>query len=286
MNELEAYYNKFNEEKRLNSRHGRTEFFVTMHYLNQYLAALEKGTDQCGAAAENADKSLVGATGAKTVRAKSDIKILDVGAGTGRYAILLSEQGYDVTAVEPVHHNLGIIKQNGPKVKAFEGRAEKLKRFGNDEFDIVLFFGPMYHLKDEAARESAMLEAKRVLKPGGHLFISYIMNEYSVLMYGFKEHHMKEAIANGMIDEEFKCTEKANPLYHYVRLEDIYQLSDFAGFTREKILSQDGPTNHMRRILNAMDEEEFEIFLNYQLSVCERPELLGAGCHTMDILRK
>ena len=98
-----------------------------------------------------------------------------------------------------------------------------MKRFGNDEFDIVLFFGPMYHLNDEAARESAMLEAKRVLKPGGHLFISYIMNEYSVLMYGFKEHHMKEAIANGMIDEEFKCTEKANPLYHYVRLEDIYQ---------------------------------------------------------------
>lgn len=48
MNELEAYYNKFNEEKRLNSRHGRTEFFVTMHYLNQHLEMLEKGTDQCG----------------------------------------------------------------------------------------------------------------------------------------------------------------------------------------------------------------------------------------------
>jgi hypothetical protein len=69
-------------------------------------------------------------------------------------------------------------------------------------------------------------------------------------------------------------------------LEDIYALSDAAGFTREKILSQDGPANHMRPVLNSMDEEEFALFIQYQIRVCERPELLGAGCHTLDILRK
>lgn len=263
MNQLEAYYNKFNEEKRLNSRHGQVEFFVTMHYLNQYLDALLQQGKQ-----------------------KSEIKILDVGAGTGRYAIPLSEEGYDVTAVEPVHHNLGRIRKNGPKVKVFEGRAEKLKRIEDEAYDIVLFFGPMYHLKDMDDRKQAIMEAKRVLKPGGHLFISYIMNEYSVLMYGFKDHHIKEAVQTGMIDESFHCTDSANPLYDYARLEDIYALSDYAGLKREKILSQDGPANHMRPVLNAMDEEEFALFMKYQLSVCERPELLGAGCHTLDILRK
>ena len=105
-------------------------------------------------------------------------------------------------------------------------------------------------------------------------------------MYGFKEHHMKQALAEGMIDRDFHCTETANPLYHYVRLEDIYQLSDEAGLVREAILSADGPANHMRPILNAMDEEEFQLFIQYQLTVCQRPELLGAGCHTLDILRK
>jgi len=263
VNQLEEYYNKFNEEKRLNSRHGQVEFSITMHFLHKYLDRLtQQGI------------------------AKEKIRILDVGAGTGRYAIPLSEEGYDVTAVEPVHHNLGRIKQNGPKVKAFEGRAEKLKRFEDHQFDIVLFFGPMYHLKDQEARKKAMAEGKRVLKPNGHLFISYIMNEYSVLMYGFKEHHMKQALAEGMIDRDFHCTETANPLYHYVRLEDIYQLSDEAGLVREAILSADGPANHMRPILNAMDEEEFQLFIQYQLTVCQRPELLGAGCHTLDILRK
>lgn len=98
---------------------------------------------------ENADKSLVGATGAKTVELSRTSRFWTLALALVVTQSLF-EQGYDVTAVEPVHHNLGIIKQNGPKVKAFEGRAEKLKRFGNDEFDIVLFFGPMYHLKDEA----------------------------------------------------------------------------------------------------------------------------------------
>ena len=263
MNQLEAYYNKFNEEKRLNSRHGQAEFYVTMHYLNQYLTRLEeRGVP------------------------KDQIRILDVGAGTGRYAIPLSERGYDVTAVEPVHHNLGRLRAMGPKVTAYEGRAEKLKHIKDASFDIVLFFGPMYHLKEESLRLQAMAEAKRALKPGGHLMISYIMNDYSILMYGFKEHHIKEALATGMIDKDFHCTESANPLYHYARLEDIYHLSEQSGFTREKILSADGPANHMRPILNSLDEEEFAVFLQYQLSVCERPELLGAGCHTLDILRK
>ena len=39
-------------------------------------------------------------------------------------------------------------------------------------------------------------------------------------------------------------------------------------------------------VLNAMDEETFELFLQYQLRNCERPELLGASSHTVDILRK
>ena len=34
MTELEEYYNKFNEEKRLNSRHGRVEFITSMKYIH------------------------------------------------------------------------------------------------------------------------------------------------------------------------------------------------------------------------------------------------------------
>ena len=38
--------------------------------------------------------------------------------------------------------------------------------------------------------------------------------------------------------------------------------------------------------LNALDEEEFQAFVAYHLATCERPDLMGASSHTVDILRK
>ena len=42
MTNLEEYYNKFNEEKRLNSRHGQVEFVTSMKYIHKYIDVLEK----------------------------------------------------------------------------------------------------------------------------------------------------------------------------------------------------------------------------------------------------
>ena len=81
MTELEKYYNKFNEDKRLLSRHGQVEFITSMKYIHECLVDMENP------------------------------KILDIGAGTGRYSVALAEEGYDVTAVELVKYNLGILKQ-------------------------------------------------------------------------------------------------------------------------------------------------------------------------------
>ncbi|MBQ1604871.1 MAG: SAM-dependent methyltransferase, partial [Lachnospiraceae bacterium] len=74
-------------------------------------------------------------------------------------------------------------------------------------------------------------------------------------------------------------------LYEYVRLEDINRINDMAGVTRQQIISADGPADYMRRELNAMDDETYERFIEYHLKTCERPELLGAGDHTLDILQ-
>lgn len=260
MTELEAYYNKFNEEKRLNSRHGQVEFCVSMKYIHDCLSML--GVE------------------------KENIKILDVGAGTGRYSIPLAEEGYDVTAVELVKHNLGRLKQKSSLVKAYQGNALKLSRFEDGTFDLTLVFGPMYHLKSKEEKIRALKEAKRVTREGGYVLVAYIMNEYSIITYAFKEGHILEAIKEGMIDESFHCTEKGNPLYSMVRLEDIDELNDLAGLCREKIISADGAANYIRQSLNALSEEEFKYFIQYQMAVCERADLMGAAGHTVDILRK
>lgn len=307
--ELEEYYNKFNEEKRLNSRHGRVEFITSMKYIHDCLADLMNGdlnddlseilnknvedddtdnnmrTDIHQMDTESFDNSTDEVMIKELTALRSQIKILDVGAGTGRYSVPLAEEGYDVTALELVKHNLGRLKQKSDKVKAYQGNATKLKKFGADEFDLTLVFGPMYHLKSEEEKLAALKEAKRVTKPGGYILVAYIMNEYSVITYAIKEKHIKEGIEGGMLDENFHCTEKANDLYSFVRLEDIEELNAQAGLKREKIIAADGAANYIRPFLNALDEEEFDMFVQYHLSTCERADLMGASAHTVDILR-
>ena len=256
MTELEIYYNKFNEDKRLTRRHGFVEFVTSMKYIHEYLKEFENPM------------------------------ILDIGAGTGRYSVALAEEGYDVTAVELVKYNLGILKQKKSSVKAYQGTALNLKRFKDNTFDVTLLFGPMYHLYTFEDKLKALNEAKRVTKQGGVILVAYVMNEYSVLTYGFKENNIKECIANNKVSDDFHTISEPKDLYDYVRIEDIDRLKDVAELKREKIISADGPADYMRQILNAMDDETYDLFIKYHLSTCERYELLGASAHTVDILRK
>ncbi len=264
MTELEEYYNKFNEEKRLNSRHGQVEFVTSMHYIHHYLEEI--------ASAQNLEKR--------------EIRILDIGAGTGRYSIPLAGEGYDVTAVELVKHNLGRLKQKCPLVKAHQGNAIKLSRFEDESFDLTLLFGPMYHLHKKEEKQLALSEAKRVTKPGGILLVAYIMNEYSVITYAFKERNIRQALSEGMLDDTYHCTEKANPLYSFVRLEDMTELNGLTGLERIKVIAADGAANYIRPYLNQLDSEEFEAFIAYHLATCERADLMGSSAHTVDILRR
>ncbi|MBQ8822174.1 MAG: methyltransferase domain-containing protein [Lachnospiraceae bacterium] len=262
MTELELYYNKFNEEKRLDSRHGQVEFRVTMKYIHEALDMVSDG------------------------RAREDIKILDIGAGTGRYSVALAEEGYDVTAVELVKYNLGILKKKNSSVKAMQGNALNLKKLASEQFDVTLLFGPMYHLFTKEDRLKALSEAKRVTKPGGMILVAYIMNEYGALTYAFKERHVLECMEQGRFTEDFKCISHPADLYDYVRVEQIKELAEELSLTRWKLISPDGPANYMRPFLNQLSDEEFEHFVNYQMATCERQDLIGAGAHTVDILKK
>ena len=283
MTELEQYYNKFNEEKRLNSRHGQVEFRLSMKYIHE---AIEKTmTDYISEQSASSTSNNNQPKPVTTLRPK-DIKILDIGAGTGRYSVALAEEGYDVTAVELVKYNLGILKKKNSSVKAMQGNALNLKKLSSNTFDITLLFGPMYHLFGFEDKKKALLEAKRVTKPGGTILVAYCMNEYGVITYGFKERHVLECMEQGRFSDTFQTQSLPEHLYDYMRLENIDALNEACGLTRIKILSPDGPANYMRPFLNQLSDEEFEAFVQYQMAVCERPDLIGAGAHTLDILRK
>lgn len=106
-------------------------------------------------------------------------RVLDVGAGPGRYAIKLARRGHRVTAGDLSPRQVEIarerIAQAGEEIEeAGVLDVRDLGRFADAAFDAVLALGPFYHLKSEEERQRAAAEAARVLRPGGLLFAAFM----------------------------------------------------------------------------------------------------------------
>lgn len=286
MTELEKYYTKFNEEHRLTTRHGKVEFFTSMHFIHKYLDILTaKPPVSCTKSPVSCSKAPLSLE-TSALNSQKSAKILDLGAGTGRYAISLAKEGFDVSAVELVKKNLDVMNSKHERIKIWPGNALDLHFLEDETFDITIMFGPLYHLQTKEEKLKALSEARRVTKKNGIIFAAYIMNEYSILMYAFLKHKIKDCIKNKSITKDFHALTTEKDLYSYLRLEDINELQKLSGLKRLEMFAQDGPSDYMRQMLNSLDEEEFSLFLEYHLETCQRPELLGASSHVVDVLQK
>lgn len=265
MQNLESYYKKFNEDHRLKTRHGQVEFFVTMHYIKKFLSQIAAQSD----IAEN-----------------EKIKILDVGAATGAYSIPLCREGFDVTAVELTKTNFDILRLKHENIKCWNADARDLNFLVDETFDITLLLGPLYHLHAQEEKLQTLLEARRVTKKGGVIFAGYVMNEYAILTYCFGKNKIKENFSKRQVSENFQTICGEDDLYSYSRREEIDFLAKESRLERAAIFSPDGPSDYMRRELNSFDEETFELFKKYALCISARPDLLGAGSHLVDVLKK
>ncbi len=254
LSNIEKHYNKHPEDLRLQRRHGIVEFETTLYHLHRFLQP-----GQC---------------------------LLDIGAGTGRYTSALMAEGYRVKAVELVRRNIEVFLKREPAADVVQGDARHMPFLPDDSADITLLLGPLYHLVGDEEKLKALGEAKRVTKPGGLIFVAYLMNEYSILSYCFDEDRIGGLMERGAVDAFFHIQASSDELYDYVRLEDIDRLDREAGLERVTIFSPDGPADYMRTRLNQMSDETFARFLDYQKQVSERPELMGAGSHVVDVVRK
>ena len=159
-----------------------------------------------------------------------------------------------------------------------------MSRFEDHTFDVTLVFGPMYHLHKEEEKIKVLQEAKRVTKIGGHILVAYVMNDYSIVSYGFMDNHILECINKGEVDSSFHTRMCEDDLYDYVRIEDIDNLNSKVNVKRVKIIGVDGPTDYMRQVINKMDEETFNVYKNYCLEISSRMDMIGTSSHTLDIL--
>ena len=255
---LTQFYSNYDEDGRLLSKHGSVEFLTTMRYIEKYL--------------------------------QSGMRILEIGAATGRYSHTLARLGYRVDAVELVQHNIDIFRkktQPGENVTIRQGNALDLGIFESETFDMVLLLGPMYHLFTKEEQLQALSEALRVTKKGGILMAAYCGNDATMVQYCFGRGMLKEERYRKLVDPvTFKAASDPAELFELYRREDIDALMENFTTQRLHFVGTDMATNYMRPEVDAMDEEFFQLYMQYHFSICERADLVGASHHFLDIHQK
>ena len=257
---LNEFYSHYDEDGRLSKKHGSVEFLTTMRYIGKYI--------------------------------KPGDRVLEVGAGTGRYSHALARQGYAVDAVELIGHNIDVFQNNtqpGENISITQGNALDLSAFSDNTYDITLLLGPLYHLYTKEDKRQALREAIRVTRPGGVIFAAYVISDGCLLDEGFLRGNINvaEYVKTGLLDREtFAAKSEPKDLFELVRKEDVDELMRDFPTTRLHYVASDGCALLLREDIDAMDDETFRLYLDYHFATCERADLLGVTSHALDVFRK
>lgn len=255
---LADYYENYDEDGRLTSRHGFVEYHTTMRYIEKYLTP--------------------------------GVRVLEIGAGTGRYSHALARRGYAVDAVELVQHNIDVFMQNtqpGENIRICQGNALDLGFLPADIYGMTLLLGPMYHLYNEEDQRQALMEAIRVTAPGGVICAAYCGNDATIVQFCFQRSMLKEKRYRALIDPvTFKASSTPSEIFQLYRREDVDALMKGLPVKRLHFVGTDMAAHYIRDELDAMDDELYEQFLKYHDFICERPDMVGVSHHFLDVFQK
>lgn len=246
--QISKTYELFQEDTRLNrSKAARVEFLTTVKYIEKYL--------------------------------KVGDKILDIGAGAGEYSLFFAQKGYEVQALELADNNIRAFQKKitpEMELELRQGNAVDLSAYKDDSFDVVLLFGPLYHLHQEADRQRCIAEAKRVCKPEGTIFFAFIGNDMVILTeLCYDAEYFK---GDSYDHDTFKVVDFP---FVFFNVEQCRQMLKKGGVEILHEVASDGVSEMLEDKINSLDEESYEQYLKYHFYTCEKPEMLGHSNHLL-----
>ena len=250
---VQEVYRRYDEDSRLNkSQAARVEFLTTVRYIEKYLTP--------------------------------DTKILDVGAGAGEYSFYFARKGYKVSSLELADANIAAFRAKMTKddtIDLVQGNALDLSRYESDSFDIVLLFGPLYHLHEEADKLQCIEEAKRVCKPDGKIFFAFISNDMVILTM---QQCQEDYLMNGDYNKETFRLDDFPFVFHTP--DHCRELLGKAGIQICNEVASDGASELLQDLVNSLDEASYQQYLRYHFYICEKPEFLGMSNHLLFVGEK
>lgn len=224
-------------------------------------------------------------------------RILDCGGGPGRYAIALTQWGYDVTLFDLSPELLKVADQRsrevGVRLASYEqGTATDLSRFADASFDAVLLMGPLYHLLEEANRRQTLTEAYRVVKPGGTVLAAFISRYAGHI--DAAAHYPSQAHETPEVYQRIAETGHLPPrtdgqvgfVAYFAHPREVAPLCRSTGLEVVTILGAEGITAGHETAVNALTGEAWDFWVDLNYEIARDPCIHGSTEHLLAICRK
>lgn len=259
MESIINYYEIYDEDSRLvkDNAH-KIEFITTTHFLNKYI--------------------------------KKDTKILDLGAGTGRYSFYYAKKGVDITAVDLSPKHISIMKDKAKEyninLNIFQGDALNLENIQSETYDVVLCLGPLYHLMSAEERTQCIKECKRVLKPNGILAVAYISRFATFINMIHRNTSNINDIGLRNILKTGKEFGDSRDCFYYSTYKELELIVKDTNLFKLEHIGTDGIGGTLRDVINKFNDDEFKYWMEYHFETCKDESLIGYSQHGLYIGRK
>jgi len=223
--------------------------------------------------------------------------VADIGGSVGRYAIVLTRQGYEVTLVDIAAKCLTFAQQKAKEegvqlARVVNGDARNLGGLGDSTFDAVLLMGPLYHLLEHVQRVQAVREARRIVKAGGRIFASFV-TPYSMIQYGLA-HYIEYVTKEGDALDEILRTgiyrrPPGRPGFPDAWLaypQQVEPLMREGGFRKIDMRQCDALAYELEDGLNATTDPIRERWLDLLYDLSRDPSIMGGGGHILYVGEK
>ncbi len=209
----------------------------------------------------------------------------------------MARLGYDVTLFDLSAANLALarakVEQAGVTLSAYErGTATDLSRFDDGAFDVLLLMGPLYHLLKLEERVQALAEAKRVLKPGGHFFVTFI-SRYAALRYAAADEPnwpleqpeaFESVLKTGIMPP--RDEDSLDFIGYFAHPTEVVPLCESAGFEIVTVLGVEGLVSRIESQINTLSGEIWELWVDLNYRVASDPCIHGCVEHLLVVARK